>query len=361
MATGINSFLHSNLPGFKLKTKLPGIPVKRETFINRYQFPVSMKIHLPNSAWIGNIDPFLRDFDTTNSNKLEITAHKKWFSIHPVVLSMIAALGLKVGAKNIHCEKLEATSKHYLERMGLFKLLGIKSGINITEHEPAGRFIPLTQITNSLELTDFIKEMIPLLHLGPKQVEPIKYIVSELVRNVLEHSQSKQGAILSAQYYQKSNTIRIGIVDTGVGIKETINQSHSAATDLKAIQLALTPGITGTTRLEGGTEFNAGAGLFFTKSIAKVNRDFFMISSGQAMYKLLKDKPKRIKLYSDPFEDKHSKGADFPNWEGTVVGIDISLEATREFSFLLDFIHRIYIKTINERKKLKYKRRPRFI
>lgn len=317
-----------------------------------------MKIHLPNSAFLGNIDPFLRSFNRTNSNKLEITANKKWISIHPVVLSMVAALGLSLKKSNIHCEKLEATSKHYLERMGLFKLLGIKSGIKITEHEPAGRFIPLNQITKSQELTKFITDMIPLLHLKPRQVEPIKYIVSELVRNVLEHSRSKFGAILSAQYYQKSNTIRIGIVDTGVGIKQSINMSHPTRTHLESLQLALTPGITGTTPKEGGTEFNAGAGLFFIKSIAKVNRDFFMIYSGNAMYKLLRVKQDRIvRLRADPFEDKHSKGDDFPIWNGTVVGIDIQLDSTEIFSRLLDLIRDTYVKTVRERKKKKYKAR----
>lgn len=321
-----------------------------------------MKIHLPNSAFLGNIDPFLRDFISSNLQKLEITANKKWISVHPVVLSMIVALGLKVKPKNIHCKKLEAASKHYLERMGLFKLLRIKSGIKIVKHEPAGRFIPLTKIINSKELTRFITDMIPLLHLEPKQAQPIRYIISELVRNVLEHSMSKNGAIVSAQYYQKSNTIRIGIADTGVGIKKTINRSYDAPTDLEAIRLALMPGITGTTRMEGGTEYNAGAGLFFIKSIARVNRDFFIIYSGNAVYKLLKSKPeiKQIKLYADPFRDRHSKGEDFPYWQGTVVGIDLSLDATKEFSILLDLIRETYVKTVRERRKAKY-RRPRFI
>lgn len=351
-----------NTPGFDNIFVITGIPGKIETFIKKRLFPGNMKIHLPNSAFLGNIDPFLRTFDDTNPKTLEITANKKWISVHPVVLSLVAAVGLKVGKTNIHCEKLEAKSKHYLERMGLFKLLKIKSDIEITEHEPAGRFIPLTQITNSKELTKFITEMIPLLHLDPKQVEPIRYIVSELVRNVLEHSQSEYGAVLSAQYYKKSNTIRIGIADTGVGIKKTINKSHSAPTHLDAIKLALTPGITGTTRKEGGTEYNAGAGLFFIKSIAKVNRDFFIIYSGNVSYKLLKDKvgKKYIKLYANPFKDRHSKNNDLPFWEGTAVGIDISLDATEEFSFLLELISKTYIKTVRERKKAKY-RVPRFI
>ncbi|MEK6969184.1 MAG: ATP-binding protein [Nanoarchaeota archaeon] len=321
-----------------------------------------MKIYLPNSAFLGNIDPFLKQMDLSDPFKLQITANKKWISMHPVVLCMVAALGLTIKSENVKCEKLEAKSKHYLQRMGLFKLVNIKVETPIIEHESAGRFIPLTRINNSQELTKFIADIVPLLHLEPEQADPIKYIVSELVRNVLEHSESKRGAIVSAQYYKKSNTIRIGIVDTGVGIKKTINNAYPAKTHLEAIQLALTPGITGTTRRIGGTEYNAGAGLFLIKSIAQINREFFMIYSGNAMYKLLKNKPdlKRITLQGNPFQDRHSKGEDYPNWQGTVVGVDISLDKTKEFTVLLDLIWDAYLKTIKERKKEKY-RKPRFI
>jgi hypothetical protein len=180
------------------------------------------------------------------------------------------------------------------------------------------------------------------------------------VRNVIEHASSPTGAIVSAQYYQKSNRIGIGIVDTGVGVRRTINQSHTAETHKDAIRLALTPGITGTTTREGGTEFNAGAGLFFIKTIAKINRDFFMFYSGNAMFKLLKSESLRIHLYADPFRDRHSFAENLPVWKGTAVGIDISLDETQEFSILLDAIREIYVKAVKERKKSRYKK-PRFI
>lgn len=315
-----------------------------------------MKIHIPNSAFLGNIDPFLRNFNTSNRDLLEITANKKWISIHPVVIAMIAALGLSLKPKQIKCEVMEARSKHYLKRMGLFDFLKIDSGIKITEHEPAGRFIPLNQITSSAKLTNFITEVIPLLHLDPKQAEPIRYILSELMRNVFEHAESEIGVIMCAQYYKKSNTIRIGIVDRGVGIKKTISALHKAQTDLEAIKLALTPGITGTTRRIGGTDYNAGAGLFFIKSIATVNKDFFVIYSGNGMYKLLRASNKKgIHLYANPFKDSHSKGDDFPYWQGTAVGIDINLENTEEFSLLLDLIRKSYSKAVKEQKKTYYK------
>ncbi|MBI4212653.1 MAG: hypothetical protein HY540_08450 [Deltaproteobacteria bacterium] len=277
---------------------------------------------------------------------------------------MIAALGLTLPPDRIHFDPLEAKSKHYLVRMGLFKMLGIPSSINVVEHEPAGRFIPITQIMTSDEISRFITEMIPLLHLEAEQAQTIGYIVSELARNVIEHAAAPHGAMLCAQYYEKSNSIRIGIADTGVGIKKTIGQSHMAATDLQAIHLALTPGITGTTPKEGGTEQNAGAGLFFIKSIAFVNRDYFMIYSGGGFYKLLKRiSTKHMALHADPFKDRHSIGSEenpFPYWQGTVVGVDITLDQTKEFSFLLDEIRKTYGSAVRERKRQRY-RKPKFI
>ncbi len=319
-----------------------------------------MKIHIPNSVWLGNIDPFLKGFDPTKPKQLEITFNKKWMSIHPMILSMIAALGLEVNSSKIKCEKLEAKSKHYLERMKLFDFLGVKSDIKMTEHEAAGRFVPLTQIKDSKSLTKFITEVTPLLHLEPKHAEPIRYIMSELIRNVLEHSLSKNGAIVCAQYYKKSNTVRIGIADTGIGIWKSINESYNPKNDLEAIRMALTPGVTGTTKREGGTERNAGAGLFFIKSIASVNSDFFVVYSGSAMYKLLQRTGKNIKLNADPFNDRHSSRDDLPSWNGTVVGIDLSLDTTQEFSLLLGLLNQTLKEAMKERKEARYKK-PQFI
>ena len=317
-----------------------------------------MKIHIPNSAFLGNIDPFLKGFDPTNAESLHITLNPNWMSVHPLVLSMIAALGLNVDPKNIHIDKLEAKSSHYLVRMGLFKMLNIASKTVIQEHASEGRFIPLKQVRTSDELTEFITDMIPLLHSGAEQAKTIGYIVSELGRNVLEHSMAENGAILCAQFYVKSNTIRIGIADTGIGIKKAINQSHQATTDLEAIQLALWPGITGTTSSPGGTAQNAGAGLFFIKSIANLNKDFFVVYSGNGFYKLLAQKGAKVKLNADPFQDRHSRSDKMPYWQGTLVGVDITLDQTREYSELLDAIRDIYFAL---RKTKKPHKRPKFI
>jgi anti-sigma regulatory factor (Ser/Thr protein kinase) len=320
-----------------------------------------VKIHLPHGAFLGNIDQFLQGFNPSDPENLSLSAVPKWMWLHPLVLSMIASLAVKVGKSNISCQKITAKSGHYLERMGLFNFLGIDSGMKITEHDPSGRFIPLVQINKSDDLTKFISEMIPLLHLAPRQVEPIKYIVSELVRNVLEHADTKYGAIICAQYYKRSNTIRVGIADTGIGIRKSLSRSYKTSDDIEAIKLALQPGVTGTTSRGGGTAQNAGAGLFFIKSIAYTNHNFFVIYSGTGMYKLLRrKKDDKLILHADPYLDRHSENNDLPKWQGTAVGIDISLDSTSEFNFLLDMIRDTYSKAVRERKVERY-RKAKFI
>ena len=205
--------------------------------------------------------------------------------------------------------------------------------------------------------------MIPLLHASPENADPIKYVVSELIRNVLEHSFSSVGAIICAQYLKNTRRISIGVADRGIGIAESIRKSHPARDDKAALNLALRPGITGTTAKIGGTEYNAGAGLFFTRNIAKASRNFFLIYSGNAYYKQLTKssaQPMQLKLFADPFSDPCTVRDNAAKWQGTIVGIDIASEGGRDFSRLLGEIRSAYSIDIKAQRKRKYKK-PRFI
>lgn len=320
-----------------------------------------MKVHIPNSAFLFNIENFLSTLDMENDSKLHISAHPNWITVHPVVISMIAALGKLVEPSNITCEDITAKSGLYLDRMGLFKFINIQpNNKKIKTHEPAGRFIPITQIKNSNDLDLFIKDLVPLLHLDkePKHAHAIQHIFSELIRNVLEHAQSKNGAIVCAQYFKKSNKIAIGVVDAGIGLKKSLNQSYKVRDDKSAIKFALTPGITGTTSKPGGTAQNAGFGLFLIKSIAFINSDYFTIISGDKMYKM-KQRKKEIELESNPFDYRH-KLMDISPWNGVVVGVDISLNQTEEFKTLLDIIYKFYSGEVKSQKKQIYKK-PKFL
>jgi len=321
-----------------------------------------MKIHIPNSSFLGNINNFLSTLDTIDDNSLSITTNPKWVSVHPLVVTMIAALGKKLPHNKIICSDITATSGHYLKRIGLFEFLGVNPKVKqYVEHEPAGRLIPLTQIRNSEDLENFLRDLVPLLHLDrdPKHAHSIQHIFSELIRNVLEHARTDSGAIVCAQYFKKSDKIAIGVSDVGIGLKNSLSQSYDIKDSLQAIQYALTPGITGTTNRPGGTSQNAGFGLFLIKSIAYVNSDHFVIISGDKMYKLLRRNEAHIKLRGNPLDDKFST-MNISSWPGVAIGVDISLSKTKEFDTLLGLIYNFYSKEVGTQKKARYKK-PKFI
>jgi anti-sigma regulatory factor (Ser/Thr protein kinase) len=322
-----------------------------------------MKIFLSNQGNLRNFQSFAKSLDLENHNKLEITTHDKWITVHPANLVLAAALAISVGKKNAEIIGQVPATGIYLDRIGLYDLTKTPSPFMYHKKEEAGRFVPIKVIKNSRDQSRFITDMIPLLHLSERNATVVKYIIGELVRNVLEHSFAADGAIVAVQYYKKTNRVSIGICDTGIGIWKSLQTYWHPGTDIEAIKLALTPGVTGTTRKEGGTAENAGAGLFFIKSIAKIARNYFAIYSGSAEYTLLKYK-KRIKgmprLYADPSKDPHNETNDAPSLHGTLVAVDISLDETPEFNDLLTDIGKVYDKAIRERKREKYKK-PIFI
>lgn len=322
----------------------------------------SMRVFLSNQGNLRNIQTFLRSIDWSKPKELEIATHDKWITVHPANLALVAALAMQVGKNKTKIIGTVPATGIYLDRMGLYNLASTVSPFTYQEKEAAGRFVPLTVIKTPEDQSYFIAEMIPLLHLPEKDAMVIKYIIGELVRNVLEHADAKCGAIVAAQYYKKTNKVSIAICDTGIGIWKSMNETWHPKDDLEAVQYSLTPGITGTTSREGGTSENAGAGLFFIKSIAKITRSYFTIYSGKAEYTLLKNRTdqKSITLYADPFRDNSRRTNDLGDFHGTLVAVDIALDNTPEFKAIMSHIGSVYGEAIRERKRIKY-RRPNFI
>lgn len=321
-----------------------------------------MIIHFSNQGNLQYFAHFVDGLDLSNPNSLEITTNQRWVNVHPAQLVFAAALAHKTGRQNASISTDVPTSARYLDRMGLYTLLSTPSPFGEYRHkDPSGRFIPITFIRTAEDQSKFISDMVPLLHLNENDASTIKYIIGELVRNVLEHAYARDGAVVAAQYYKDTNRISLAICDTGIGLWKGLKIWHPR-TDEEAIRLALTPGISGTTLREGGTSENAGAGLFFIKSIAKTTRSNFAIYSGDAVYILKKTRPdqKTPTLKADPFADACVIRTGVARFDGTLVAVDISLDKTLEFRQMLDAIGNIYESAIRERRERKY-RKPNFI
>lgn len=320
-----------------------------------------MKIHYTNQGTLQNFRNFAETLDFSDPNKLVVTMDKDWVNVNPAQLALTAALAIKVGKENARIEGEVPKSARYIDRMGLTKFFGTHPKLDRYEHrEPAGRFVPILVIKNGRDQSKFITDIIPLYHLNEKNSKILSYIIGELVRNVLEHSYSENGAIVAAQYYKESNRISFAICDTGIGLWKSLQLWHPR-TDKEAIKLALTPGVSGTTLKMGGTSENAGAGLFFIKSIAKISRGYFVVMSGDSSYTLLKTRPDvKNKLNSNPFDDHYAFSDKISRFGGTLVAVDLKLDDTPEFQQLLNEIGDIYDVAVKEQRK-KTVRKPNFM
>lgn len=255
-------------------------------------------ITLPPSAFLGNFEKFtsVNTFQSDQSRIVLKPQNDRFVSLHPLVSAMLNSLD-------------ESLSSPYLT------------------HTYA--------IRSSSDLDTYFDTSLKEFPLSDQDILITKYILSELTRNTIEHSRDPRGATISLSYSKKSNTLRLGVADHGIGIKSTIDNSGSDLTDFDAIIHALTPGVTGSTLTPGGTSENAGAGLFFVKSLAHQLGSHFLIYSGTGLFKLLKRKTKRSILKPNSSLDHASGGNDYPLYPGTAVGIDIPLSTLQDFTSAL--------------------------
>jgi predicted ABC-type ATPase len=89
-----------------------------------------MKVHIPNSAFLGNFEAFIKHFNNQDPTSLEIKSNQSWISIHPLVISMVIALAreIKLSGGSIINQDFSAKSRPYLLRMGLIEELTINHG-----------------------------------------------------------------------------------------------------------------------------------------------------------------------------------------------------------------------------------------
>ncbi len=317
-----------------------------------------MKITFSNVDQLKSLNYFLATNDLGNGGFLEIETVTNWMNVHPACLVLAAALAAEVGRENTSIVVNSERAGIYLDRMGLYGYANEVCPVRYTKHEEAGRFIPVTQIRTDAEQSRLIADLHPILHLSPEKASTIKYVLGELIRNVIEHSESRNGAFVAVQYVAAKEKLSIGICDTGVGLRASLERHHAPVDDLDAIRLALTPGVSGTTAREGGTGDNAGAGLYIVKSISKITRNYFVVYSGDSAYKMHKY-DKRVKygprLNENPFADKHTVYDSLPNFGGTLIGLDITLADTMQFNEILEKIKVSYSQAIRDRKKRKYR------
>lgn len=161
----------------------------------------------------------------------------------------------------------------FLCKTGFRELLGEKA--NEAVAASTERTAKLARITKSIEIPNFVSQVMHLLQIEDPEVEgAVKYSLVELLRNVVQHSHSPIGGLAMAQYYPTTGLVELVVADMGVGIRATLHPKYPEIdNDLKALKFATQPHVSGTFAPGAYDTMreNAGLGLFFIKQIVSLS------------------------------------------------------------------------------------------
>lgn len=310
------------------------------------------RFRIPNSSGFHTIRSFLAQERIFAPDQGEATLefNPSWAHMEPVTLAMIAAWGgwCRRTGRRIFVKNLGHKGE-YAARMHLFEHLGVEFDPAQREREEAGRFLPITQVRTRDEIGPVIGDVSALLHLqdDAESLAAVQYCVSELLRNVLEHSGSDEGAYVCAHRYTNCavERVTIAVADCGAGIQEHLGRAHpeALASDRVALALAMRPGITGAIPGLYGTPDNAGAGLYITRSIAKGTGGYFLLASGRAGFRQRRStqEQQQMILYLDSLDDpRHDMWRFRAPWQGTVAALEIRTEHIGDYEGFFQWIFR---------------------
>lgn len=151
----------------------------------------------------------------------------------------------------------------------------------------------------------------------------LRYILSELLYNTLEHGKSLQHvpSLLQFSWYETKHELSFVIADLGVGIRRHLSQSYlGLEDDVNAILLALKPQVSGTFNSVDpyAAKNNAGVGLYLSSNIVRRLRAHMYIISGNGLVHISPTEVTRKKLTS--------------SWPGTFVYVSLKLGTIADLS-----------------------------
>jgi anti-sigma regulatory factor (Ser/Thr protein kinase) len=130
---------------------------------------------------------------------------------------------------------------------------------------------------------DISKALVPQGELEDTRLT-LRYVIVELLRNVVQHSHSPDGGEVYADLWNVETgrpMVQLAVADAGVGIPASLRTLHPSLSEPEAaLEKALWPHISGTFE-EGltGTQQNAGMGLFFIAEMAKLTSGTLLIAT----------------------------------------------------------------------------------
>ena len=214
----------------------------------------------------------------------------------------------------------------------------IRGVVPASRGEP-GRTAKLRRLTAFGEIEDAASEISHLLVQDEEERATrltVKYVVVELLRNVIQHSHDELGGVVAAQRmdHDDRRSLQVAVADAGVGVFEAMIEKHpNLGNHGEALEKALWPHFSGTFE-EGlsGSQQNAGLGLFFISEMAKLTGGRLLLATHGASLLMTADPDA-----GDNHEMRFLK-PDGLGYPGTLVAFELPIDSVGDYD---DLIHTI--------------------
>ncbi len=260
--------------------------------------------------------------------------------LQPWAITALAVLATQEDGK-LYIENLhEKPCAKFAASLGLDDLV---NGSDVHGAPEVGRTVKLTRVNDfaaiepvagniaRLIVSDSLTDQTNTQYLDAEEVRStIRYVMVELLRNVIQHSFDQRGGIILAQRMDKGPepSIQVAVVDAGIGIERSLRASHPdiSGADV-ALEHSIWPSYSGTFRLgQAGSSQNAGMGLFFVSEMAKLTSGKFLLCSRGAS----------LLIQGDP-ESKGNNKIDLfkTGFPGTIAAFEIPKRGVSDYDALI--------------------------
>lgn len=265
-----------------------------------------MKILMPKKFDLENSLNFCKELDKIEESDEYIYDYSEMGSIEPFGMLIIGSKIRKfVEMKNLseHSD-CNFDTKEYAGHMGYFRSTYLEFGKKPGEACGNNNYIPITCINikesysnlydnGYTDIYDYIddiaRELANVISRGDRLIKKhLTYCISELIRNVYEHSKSEK-LWYAAQYWPSKDIVEISILDEGEGVLKTLkrNKKIKLGNDKEALMLSVEPGITKSILRKQNSYYsettNQGFGLYMTKNICGKYGSFVICSGDSAL------------------------------------------------------------------------------
>jgi hypothetical protein len=266
-----------------------------------------LKIIIPKELDLESTLNFCNIIDTNNdgvcAQEEYIYDYKDMSRVEPFGMLLI---GSKIrclvneNEKSVHKDinfKLASGAKSYAAHMGFYQSVYQDFGNKPGEAKGSDTYIPITEIKFSelrkkkVQIYEYIENdssrIANILSRGDNNLkEYLNFSVRELIRNVLEHSES-DSLWYAGQYWKSNGIVEVAILDEGIGIFQSLKKSKkvSVTNSLEAIIFALEPGISKSgIGKEAKDEYdNTGFGLYMISRFCREAGEITICSGGSCI------------------------------------------------------------------------------